>query len=68
MPETKHIIVEGELMKQSSMDILFPSKEGLKNSKAQLNPFFLRKPYQYTSAETKDEEQQRLHEDDWKNR
>lgn len=31
-----------------------------------LRDAFLRKPYQYTSAETKDDTQTQLHEDDWK--
>ena len=31
----------------------------------ELSPFFLRKPYQYTSAEPKDNNQQALHEEDW---
>lgn len=38
--------------------------------RTRLNPLrdgFLRKPYQYTSAEPKDDTQARLHEVDWSN-
>lgn len=43
------------------------NKEGSDETKRRLNlsPFFLRKPYQYTSAEPADNDQQKLHEYDW---
>ena len=47
------------------IDALF-TKDGEVRHKTPLSPFFLRKPYQYTIAEPKDDTQQRLHEDDWK--
>ena len=54
------------MRKSTATDFLFPDKEEQRHTK--LSPFFLRKPYQYTSAEPKDDTQQRLHEDDWKKR
>lgn len=48
----------------SSMDMLFNNEGELKH-KIKISPFFLRKPYQYTKAESKDDTQQKLHEDDW---
>ena len=45
------------------IDALF-DKNGEVRHKTPLSPFFLRKPYQYTIAEPKDDTQQKLHEDD----
>lgn len=43
--------------------------EGCKNSynrkKPALSPFFTRKPYTGTSAETKDNQQEKMHDKDW---
>ena len=51
--------------KSTPIDALF-NKDGEVRHKTPLSPFFLRKPYQYTIAEPKDDTQQRLHEDNWK--
>ncbi len=46
------------------IDSLFNNNGEVKH-KIRVSPFFLRKPYQYTSAEPKDDTQQKLHENDW---
>ena len=51
--------------KPTPIDALFNNKGEVKH-RTPLSPFFLRKPYQYTIAEPKDDTQQKLHEDDWK--
>ena len=43
---------------------LFTSTGEVKH-RIELSPCFLRKPYQYTLAEPKGNDQQALHEDDW---
>ena len=53
-----------DVKKPTPIDILFDNKES--KQRISISPFFLRKPYQYTSAEPKDNTQQKLHEDDWK--
>lgn len=53
------------MSKSSSLDSLF-NNEGELKRRIEISPFFLRKPYQYTKAEPKDDTQQKLHEDDWK--
>lgn len=53
-----------DVKKPTPIDILFDNKES--KQRIRISPFFLRKPYQYTSAEPKDNTQQKLHEDDWK--
>ena len=47
--------------KSTPIDALF-NKDGEVRHKTPLSPFFLRKPYQYTIAEPKDNTQQRLHQ------
>lgn len=50
--------------RRSCIDVLFNNKGEIKK-KEPLSPFFLRKPYQYTIAEPKETDQQKLHEKDW---
>lgn len=42
-----------------------PSSKSKNVKRVWLSPFFLRKPYSGTSAETKDDTQERLHEFDY---
>ena len=47
-------------------DMMEGRKYGAKRTNTQLSPFFLRKPYSGTVAETKDNTQERLHEYDYR--
>ena len=43
-------------------DMMEGRKYGAKRTNTQLSPFFLRKPYSGTVAETKDSTQEKIHE------
>ena len=51
---------------EQKYDMMEGRKYGSKRPAVQLSPFFLRKPYSGTSAETKDNTQERLHEYDYR--
>ena len=51
---------------EQKYDMMEGRKYGAKNQPPQLSPFFLRKPYSGTIAETKDSAQEKLHEYDYR--
>jgi len=50
---------------EQEYDWMEGSKNQYKHKRPQLSSFFLRKPYEGTSAETKDNTQEELHEYDY---
>lgn len=50
---------------EQEYDYMENNKYRNKRMVTSLTPDFLRKPYQYTSAETKDDQQEKMHDKDW---
>ena len=51
---------------EQKYDMMEGRKYGSKRPAVQLSPFFLRKPYSGTTAETKDNTQEKMHEYDYR--
>ena len=67
MKHSKHRTTE-DVQQQRDFQLYCLERQGLHDPKRKgLSESFLRKPYSGTKAETKDEQQTKLHEFDWMN-